>query len=229
MPRTGPASTTGPTVVGMSGLRVVGAGLGRTGTLSLKLALERLLGGPCYHMLEVFARPEHVELWAAAHRGDLPDWDALFDGFVAGVDWPVGAYWEPLSEAFPDALILLSVRDPDSWWTSASNTIFEPFLGDDPRGGGADGDEDPLAMPREMLERRFTPDFRDPAAAKAAFSAHLAHVRTTAPPERLLEWRAGDGWSPICAALGLDVPEEPFPHVNSTEEFRGRARDSGSA
>src|SRR5690242_16311928 len=95
-------------------LRVVGAGLGRTGTHSLKLALEQLLGAPCYHMAEVFEHPEHVPLWDQATRGEMPDWDALFDGYGAAVDWPMAAFWREIGEAYPDALILLSVRDADS-------------------------------------------------------------------------------------------------------------------
>src|SRR6266566_10081202 len=97
-------------------LRVIGAGMGRTGTMSLKLALERLLGGPCYHMVEVFPRPAHFGLWTAAGRGKPTDWHALFDGFVAAVDWPAAAFWKEIADAFPEAIILLSTRDSESWW-----------------------------------------------------------------------------------------------------------------
>src|SRR5262245_30449351 len=106
-------------------LRVVGAGLGRTGTMSLKVALERLLGGPCHHMMEVFAHPEQVPYWRAAARGDMPDWNQVFAGYAAGVDWPMCAYWKEIATAFPDALVLFSVRDADGWWKSASETIFK--------------------------------------------------------------------------------------------------------
>src|SRR5690348_10458482 len=104
-------------------LRVIGAGCGRTGTMSLKLALERLLGAPCYHMVEVFAHPEHVPDWHAAALGNMPDWNALFAGYAAAVDWPASAFWPELSAAFPDALVVLSVRDAQSWWQSAHETI----------------------------------------------------------------------------------------------------------
>src|SRR6476661_1539609 len=114
-------------------LRVVGAGLGRTGTMSLKAALERLLGAPCYHGGEVFPRPSHVEAWNAAARGEPVDWGALFDGFQATVDWPAAAFWEEISEAFPGAVILLSTRESaESWWKSANETIFSRERGDDP-------------------------------------------------------------------------------------------------
>src|SRR5512139_2619631 len=105
------------------GLRIVGAGLGRTGTLSLKLALEKLLGAPCYHMLEVFAHPEHIAVWHTAAQGRPTDWPALFRGYAATVDWPGASFYRELMDAYPDAIVLLSTRDPDSWWRSASATI----------------------------------------------------------------------------------------------------------
>src|SRR5579859_522535 len=105
-------------------LEVVGAGLGRTGTHSLKLALERLLGAPCYHMVEVFAHPEHVPAWHSAALDKMPAWNEVLAGYAAAVDWPASAFWAELSEAFPDALVVLSVRDPEDWWRSAHETIF---------------------------------------------------------------------------------------------------------
>jgi hypothetical protein len=195
-------------------LHVVGAGLGRTGTMSLKAALERLLGGPCYHMIEVFPRPAHFGMWTAAARGQRVDWDALFDGFVAAVDWPAAAFWQELAAAYPNAKVVLSTRDPESWWKSASETIFDAKR------------EPPPAPMREMLEalfgERFTPAIHDRARAIAAYERHNAHVREVVPPERLVEWRAAQGWGPLCAALGMPIPAEPFPHVNTTDEFRAR-------
>ena len=105
-------------------LRVVGAGLGRTGTLSLKLALERLLGEPCYHMVEVLSHPEHIPLWYKAFKGNTPDWNKIFNGFKAAVDEPASCFWKEISQAFPNALVILSVRDAESWWKSADKTIF---------------------------------------------------------------------------------------------------------
>src|SRR5689334_8523874 len=106
-------------------LRVIGAGLGRTGTMSLKAALEKLLGGKCYHMYEVFEHLEtDVPMWHAAALGKPVDWDKMFDGYVAAVDWPAGAYWKEISAKYPDALILLSTRDSEKWWDSANSTIF---------------------------------------------------------------------------------------------------------
>src|SRR5262245_52291601 len=105
-------------------MRLIGAGLGRTGTLSLKIALEKLLGGPCYHMMEVLAHPDHVALWTGAARGRMPDWHALFGGYRAVVDWPAASFYRELMQAFPDAVVLLSLRDAESWWRSAHATIF---------------------------------------------------------------------------------------------------------
>src|ERR1051325_4107204 len=104
-------------------MRVVGAGLGRTGTMSLKLALEKLLGAPCHHMLEVFQHPEQVPIWNAAAHGTLPDWSQFLADYAATVDWPSAAFWPELMEAYPDALVILSVRDTQAWWDSAHETI----------------------------------------------------------------------------------------------------------
>lgn len=200
-------------------LRVVGAGMGRTGTRSLKLALERLLGAPCYHGGDLFPRPHHIEAWHRAVLGDPPDWDELFDGFEAAVDWPAGAFWRELSEAFPDAVVLLSVRDPEDWWRSADRTTLEAAGRRPPRPGF----EAWHAMATDLLKRRFTERFDDHDEALAAFERHNAEVRAGVAPERLVEWRPGDGWAPLCAGLGLPVPDEPFPHANSTSEFRSIA------
>lgn len=192
-------------------LVVVGSGLGRTGTMSLKLALEKLLGAPCYHMAEVFAHPEHVAVWHAAARGEAIDWHALFRGYAAAVDWPVASFFEETMRAFPDAIVLHSERDAAAWWESARDTIFTAIE-------GAPGEW--RAMIDELFARRFTTALDDRDAAIAAFERHDTRVRELVPPERLVRWRASDGWGPLCRALGLPEPAEPFPRVNSREEFR---------
>ena len=200
-------------------LNVVGAGLGRTGTHSLKIALEQLLGAPCYHMVEVFEHPEHVPEWHRAVRGETPDWEAMFDGYGAAVDWPAGAFYEPLSALYPDAIVLLSMRDdPETWWRSANETIFSALA----RVGGVTGiGATPLdEMALDMLSLRFTKDWREHDAALAAYERHIAEVRARVPAGRLVEWRPGDGWEPLCTGLGIAVPDTPFPHVNTTAEFR---------
>jgi hypothetical protein len=203
-------------------LRVVGAGLGRTGTNSLKVALERLLGEPCYHMVEVFGHLEdHVPAWHAAARGEPVDWERVFEGYAAAVDWPASAHWEQLAAVFPDAVVLLSVRPSDEWWRSASATIF-------PSIGGMAGTpwHD---MITDTMANTFTPSLDDVEVAVAAYEAHNARVIATAPADRLVVWNTGDGWPPLCDALGLAVPDEPFPHTNSTEEFLSRHRRDGAS
>lgn len=196
-------------------LQVVGVGLGRTGTNSLKLALEQLLGGRCHHMHEVFARPEAIGLWTAAAEG-RPDWDAVFDGDVATVDWPGAAFWRELVAANPDALVLLSRRaSADDWWRSASRTIFVHLQAEGAPAEVADW----MGVVRGLLGRHGI-DPADEAASKAAYERHLEAVRAEVPPSRLLEWTPGDGWEPLCTALGVAVPDEPFPHVNTEAEFR---------
>ena len=198
-------------------LRVVGAGLGRTGTHSLKLALEQILGEPCYHMTEVPGHEGHIEAWHRAVDGEMPDWGTHFAGFGAAVDWPTAAFWREIAADSPDAIVVLSVRDTESWWRSAINTIFLVPQGDPPA--------DPVfarqvAMAKDLLTKRFTTNWLEEAEAKHAYEAHNDAVRAEVAPERLVEWHPGDGWEPICTALGVAVPDEPFPHVNTTADFR---------
>ena len=195
-------------------LHVVGAGVGRTGTHSLKIALEKLLGGPCHHMMEIMADPAQIPAWTAAIDGDPVDWSVVLKDYRALVDWPGAAFWPELSAANPEALVLLSVRDPESWYRSASNTIFLSF-----------DNLPPELQPwmdsvRKLLRDRFSDRFDDPTAMMDALERHNAAVRAAIPADRLLEWEPGDGWEPICARLGLDVPAEPFPLTNTTVEFR---------
>jgi hypothetical protein len=199
-------------------LRVVGAGCGRTGTASLKFALERLLGAPCYHMIEVFQHPDHSAIWRRAALGEETDWDALFAGYAAAVDWPASAFWPELMRTYPGALVLLSLRDAEDWWASASQTIF-PSIQSHPHAS-----PEWKAMIADMFRTRWGADLNDRDASIAAYNAHNAQVLNTVPKERLLVWRTGEGWEPICKALGLSVPAEPFPRSNTREEFRARAK-----
>jgi hypothetical protein len=195
-------------------LQVVGAGVGRTGTHSLKVALERLLEGPCHHMVEVFPSDEQRAGWAAAAMGEAVDWDGLLDGYRAIVDWPGAAFWRELSDANPDALVLLSTRPAADWYRSAHHTIF---IGTRQT---AEGGDPWMQAFLHLLGERFSVDLDDETSMVEAFERHNAEVRATIPPERLLEWTAADGWDPICERLGLPVPTEPFPQTNSTNDFR---------
>ena len=197
-------------------LRIVGAGLPRTATSSLRLALEQLLGGRCYHMSVIPGHPFDLgEGWNRALAGNTPDWDELFDGYVAAVDWPASLFWRELSAAYPDALVLLSVRDSaETWWHSADETIL-PYAR---MSLAPDWNEGRGFL--DLLERfTGTAQWDDPTTMMAAYERHNAEVRKLAPPSRLLEWRAIDGWQPICGALGLPVPDLPFPWVNQRSEW----------
>lgn len=197
------------------GLQVVGAGVGRTGTNSLKVALERLLGGRCHHMVEMFGDPAQVAGWSAAIEGRPVNWSALLADFTAQVDWPGASFWPELSAAFPEALVLLSVRPAEDWYRSASNTIFLVSNGMPPELAPW------LETFRTLQRDRFSDRFDDPTAMIDAYERHNAAVRAAIPADRLLEWSPSEGWDPICERLGVAVPDEPFPVTNTTNDFRG--------
>jgi hypothetical protein len=200
-------------------LRVVGAGLPRTATRSLKGALETLLDDRCYHMAEVFDHLEDVPTWRAATRGDEVDWRSFPPDCVAAVDWPASAFWRELAEAHPDALIVLSTRESAAkWWESADQTIL-PVL----RNPVEPKHEEWREMVHELFAREIGSDWDDAEQAQAYYARHNESVRREAPTDRLLEWRATDGWEPLCRALGVAVPDEPFPRVNTREEWLARA------
>ena len=202
-------------------LRVIGAGRSRTGTTSLKLALEKLLGAPCYHMREVLAHPEHIPIRPQAALGILPQWPELFAGYAATVDTPASYFWPELVAAFPEALVLLSVRDAESWWRSASATIYSAsenmYRADFPA-----KTQEWIAMRHALRAARWITNIQDREATIQAFEAHNARVRDAVPADRLVIWQPGDGWEPICQALNLPIPDEPFPHANTQAEWQAR-------
>lgn len=190
----------------------------RTATRSLKLALPLLTGGPCYHMTDVFDHPEHIPTWQRALDGHPPDWHEFLGGYSAAVDWPASALWRQLAEAFPDAPIVLSTRtDGETWWRSADATIMEGLRQTEDRGEWWE-------MCNNLWQRTLCSGWADPLANADAYERYVNEVRRTAPPERLLEWRAREGWAPLCEALGVPIPDGPFPHANSTEEWQERRR-----
>jgi hypothetical protein len=197
-------------------LRVIGAGLPRTGTASLQQALETLLDGKCHHMRELPGHPfELGEGWSQALTGQSPSWERLFAGYVATVDWPASLFWRELSTAYPNALVILSVRDTaETWWQSAESTILPVArlaLAPDWNGG-----RDFL----RLLEKfAGTIQWDNPAVLRTAYERHNAAVRATIPADRLLEWRAEEGWAPICHALGLPIPDQTFPWTNQRSEW----------
>jgi hypothetical protein len=186
-------------------------------------------------MYEVLEHPEATQFWSAAGRGDMPNWDDVFRGYSACVDWPAAAYWPEITAAFPDALVLLSTRaSADEWYRSASTTLFSV----DPGQQNVGASDNMLGMVAGMFGR-FVQNIhdadpmaayqalRDPDTAIAAYEAHNQRVRDSITPSRLLEWQPGDGWAPICRALQRPVPDEPFPHANTAEDFHERLRQRG--
>jgi hypothetical protein len=167
-------------------------------------------------MLELLPRPEQVPQWHAAILGDEPDWDTMLGDFIAAVDWPAAAVWKELSDAFPESVVVLSVRSSgEAWWKSFSETILQVMeRGPDPEMAAW------FAMAQDMLTKRLTPDYTDKDACIAAYEAHNETVRRTADLNRLVEWTPAEGWAPLCTALRLPEPEMPFPHINTTDEFR---------
>jgi hypothetical protein len=195
-------------------LKVVGAGVGRTGTHSLKIALEQLLGGPCHHMVEVLADPQQVPTWIDAIEGRPVDWSSFLGSYQAVVDWPGASFWPELLAANPDAMVLLSVRDADAWYRSASNTIFIALTQSPPEARAWMGSME------KLLRDRFSDQLDDRSAMIDAYERHNDDVRARVPADQLIEWTPSDGWDPICGRLGLAVPEEPFPVTNTTDDFR---------
>jgi hypothetical protein len=200
-------------------LRVIGAGFGRTGTMSLKLALEQLGFGPCYHMVEVFKNPAAFDWWyEAACDPAHANWARIFEGYNSTVDWPNATYWRELADAYPQAKIILTERDPDAWFDSTQATIFANDL------GVAGGDEPFPRMAGKVVGELFDGRLHDRDHCIAVFKAHNARVRQTIPPDRLLVYEVAQGWGPLCDFLGVQVPDTPMPKVNSTEEFQANIR-----
>ena len=202
--------------------RVIGAGLPRTGTSSLKQGLERLLDGRCYHMFELMQRNEEDGVrWVQALEGDRSKLAAVLDGWAAAVDWPASVLWREMAEEFPDALVLLSHRgSADTWWASADATVWEAMRRTE------SGDDEIIQLFNRLMRRNAglpQDGWDDPAIAKAWYDDHYAEVVATIPTDRLVIWQPSDGWEPLCSALGVDVPDEPFGHHNSKADFRQRA------
>jgi hypothetical protein len=202
-------------------LQVIGAGFGRTGTLSLKLALERLGLGKCYHMMELFEHPDHVALWRQAHRGEPVDWNALYAGYRSTVDWPSCNFYELHMRHYPSAKVILSERDPEQWYESVMNTIYPSSKA--ARDAGDPAMKSWTDMAFELIwDGLFGGRMDDKDHVIDVYLAHNRRVRAVVPADRLLVFEAAHGWEPLCAFLDRPIPGEPYPKVNSTEEFRAR-------
>ncbi len=220
-------------------MKVIGAGLPRTATLTQKISLEMLGFGPCYHMVNVLSDLSLAPQWAAAFDGNA-DWAKIFEGNQASVDWPGSFFWRELIDAYPDAKVLLSVRSGDTWATSMKNTIWGVFYDDvlmrhlsDARANVDRGWHDYIELMKAMWQKsgligEMTGVF-DPAILAAAMERHNQEVRDTVPADRLLEWSPADGWEPLCRFLDVPVPQAPLPHVNDSAQFAGRIIDGSLA
>jgi hypothetical protein len=214
-------------------LTVIGAGFGRTGTLSLKAALEELGLGPCYHMSETFQHPDHVPIWESAARGEHVDWDRLFGGYRSTVDWPGAAFCEQLMQAYPEARVILTVRDPDRWYESARATIygigraaaFPLFRLLAPAVPPIRGFLDVQPMIDAVVwQGTFNGRFEDRPYAIRTFLDWNRRVGERVSMDRLLVYEVTDGWGPLCRFLDMPIPDTPFPHLNDAETFRRRIR-----
>ncbi len=202
-------------------LEVIGAGPGRTATFTMKFALEHLGFGPCYHMVEVFASVrKNLTLWQAVADGS-PDWDTIFDGYRSTTDFPASSYWKELSEHFPQAKVVLTVRDADSWFDSVSATIMSPRM--------------LKSLTGSPLERMFQGTYLKPFGDRIHDRAFMTEwyrrynqtVIDTVAAERLLVFHPKEGWEPLCQFLSVPVPDVPFPRVNSRDELGGSADEQG--
>lgn len=223
-PGTPPATPTTDAPPAMT-LSIIGAGFGRTGTLSLKLALEQLGLGPCYHMNDVFTRPGHAQLWRDAFGNGIADWDRLLHGYRATVDWPAAHFWRQLDAHYPAARVILTVRDGDAWYESICSTIFEAQRRPLPPADHPHYAQ--LAMPRELILHGTFGRIEDKDHVLAVYDAHNAAVQAQVDPQRLLVYDVADGWAPLCAFLGAPVPDAPFPRSNTQHEFLDRLKEPG--
>lgn len=200
-------------------LEVIGTGFGRTGTNSLKLALELLGFGPCHHMFELRDHPEQLPLWESAAQGAEVDWDVVFDGYSSCVDWPAAYYWRELCRKYPKAKVLHSVRDEEKWITSVHKTILPKILNRHQLEEGPERSRHNMSF-EIILNQTFGGRLDDREHAMNVFRAHNEEVSRTISADRLLVYDVNQGWEPICEFLGVSIPETPFPRQNTAAEFQ---------
>ncbi len=194
-------------------LKVIGTGFGRTGTDSMREALDILGFGPCHHMHEVIAHEHQKQMWRAKVQGAPLSWEELFAGYQSCVDWPSAYYWSELVSVYPHAKVILTYRSAESWWASFEKTILAGLSkSTDPQSVG-------LALIRDKV---FYGKMNDKAHAMACYEANVKAIRETVPVARLLVHELGDGWVPLCAHLDVPVPAVDYPSSNNTEAFKMR-------
>ncbi len=225
-------STESSTSARVDELKIIGAGFGRTGTRSLKEALETLGFSRCYHMVEVFEHSGHAVQWEAASRNEQIDWEAIFQGYQATVDWPGCTFYKQLMAAYPTAKVLLSVRDPEKWYESVKNTIYQvtkngPTSFTRPPSLLLSSTPPDIATVKPMIDQLIWNDtfhnrFEDKEHAISVFNQHNEEVKAYVPPEKLLVYQVKEGWGPLCTFLDVPMPDMPFPYLNDRESFLAR-------
>jgi hypothetical protein len=192
-------------------LKVIGTGFGRTGTDSMREALDLLGFGPCHHIFAVNRDETQRQRWRALAKGAAPDWEALFEGYASCVDWPSAFYWRELIAAYPEARVLLTYRSPESWWESFEKTVL----------AFSSPEADPESLGVALIRTQvFGGRPHDREHAIAVYKANVEAVMATVPPQRLLVHHLGSsGWEPLCRHLGVPVPDQPYPTRNSRANF----------
>jgi hypothetical protein len=205
-------------------MKVIGAGFGRTGTMSLKGALEQIGFGPSFHMIDIAGQPELLPQWQAAVDGEPADWERVFDGWESTVDWPACTFWEEIWQTFPDAKVLLSVRDPEAWYESCRKSIHasaQAAVKGELEGGSVDVSPEAMKMINGLIwNGTFGGRFEDKDFAIDVFNRHNEDVKSKVPADRLLVYEIKQGWEPLCEFLEVPVPDSPMPHLNDATSFR---------
>lgn len=211
-------------------IKVIGAGFGRTGTASLKVALEKLGFSKCYHSESLGEHPEHKQIWFDLLAGKPVDWDALFAGYQGAMGLPTVFFYREMMAQYPEAKVILTLREPERWYESASQTIFN--LPSRPQmavmriislfNNALKVPLNIIPVARKIGVEHFLNNDLSKENLIARFNEHNEEVRQTVPPEKLLEYEVKQGWEPLCEFLGVPVPDEPFPRTNTREMFRSR-------
>ena len=205
-------------------MKVIGAGFGRTGTMSQKAALEQLGFGPSFHMIDVARQPELLPGWQAAADGEVVDWAQLLEGWKSTVDWPACTFWEQISAAFPEAKVLLSVRDPEAWYASCMKSIHasaQAASRGELEGGSVEVSPEAMKMINGLIwEGTFKGRFDDKDFAIGIYESHNEDVKSKVEPDNLLVYEVKEGWQPLCDFLQVPVPDGPMPHLNDAASFR---------
>jgi hypothetical protein len=199
-------------------LKVIGSGFGRTGTMSTKTALEQLGFGPCHHMIEVMNNPAQPAHWKAVAVGEQVDWNEVFAGYEAQVDWPGAHVWEKTAAAFPEAHVLHTERPEADWWNSFSVTIGKFFTLYETLPLPPHIRDISDVMTGSFMKETFS-DHTDRDQAIAAYRRNNEKVRAKIPADRLLIFNVADGWAPLCRFLDVPVPATPFPRSHPRDEF----------